>query len=82
MFVVNSYFSTDVAFVNSSNLFLGYNFSSNKSVNKLPYLSFGMNLTIDGFITVPSLAPLSYSKTLSSACLICKVIFWVMALFS
>ena len=81
LFVVYSFFSIDVAIVNSSNLIVVNIFSSNKPVNKLPYSSFGMNLTVD-FTTVPSWAIHTYSKTLISTWLICKVIFWDMVLLS
>ena len=54
LFVVNSYFSTDDPLVNSSNLVFVNIFSLNKSVYKLSYASFGVNLTIDGLTTVPS----------------------------
>ena len=66
--------SSETPFVKLSNFSFGYNFSSNKGVYKLPYLSFGINLTMDGFTTVPSTAPEWYSKTKRSAGLICNVV--------
>ena len=67
--------STEMAFVNCSNFDLGYKILLNKSVNKLPYSSFGVNLTIDGLTTVPSTAPPTYTNFRELLCLICKVTF-------
>ena len=67
--------STEMALVNFSNFALGHLVLSNKSVYKLSYSSFGVNLTIDGLTTVPSTAPPTYTNFRELLCLICKVTF-------